>query len=54
MYQEGVYLSEVLSRMNHVFERFRHLSRTRSLKKHQIEEIDYHITEITRILNECN
>ncbi len=45
---------EVLNKMNHVLERFRHLSRTRSLRKDQIEEIDYHINQITMILNKCN
>lgn len=54
MYQNRVYITDILNRMNHVSERLRYLSRSRSFKKEQVEKIDYHLNEITKILNECN
>ncbi len=55
MFQESkVYRNEVLNKMGHVFERFRFLMRTKSLSKEQIETIDYHISEIMKVLNNCN
>ncbi len=54
MFQEKINRNEVLNKMGHVFERFRILMRTNSIKKEEIELIDYHITEIMKILNRCN
>ena len=52
MFQEkNISRNEVLDRMGHVFERLRFLMRTKSLKKEQIETIDYHISEIMKVLN---
>lgn len=53
MFEERIYRNEVLSKMGHVFERFRFLMRTKALNKDQMEVIDYHITEIMKVLNEC-
>jgi len=53
MYENKIYLNELLNKMNHILERMRYLSRSRSFKKDQIEKIDYHLTEIMKILNEC-
>ena len=55
MFQEkNISRNEVLNRMGHVFERLRFLMRTKSLKKEQIETIDYHISEIMKVLNNYN
>ncbi|MGZ7044305.1 MAG: hypothetical protein ACXVHS_05930 [Methanobacterium sp.] len=55
MFQENkITRNEVLNKMGHVFERFRFLMRTKSLNKEQLETIDYHITEIMKVLNKCN
>lgn len=55
MFQESkVSRNEVLNKMGHVFERFRFLMRTKSLTKEQIETIDYHISEIMKVLNNSN
>lgn len=51
MFQEKIYRSELLNKMEHVFERFRFLMRNRSLDKDQIETIDYHLSEIMKVLN---
>ncbi|MDI9623346.1 MAG: hypothetical protein QFX38_00425 [Methanothermobacter sp.] len=47
------YISSLLIRMDHVYERMKILSRTRALKKEDMERIDYHLTQIMKILNEC-
>ena len=47
------YISSLLIRMDHVCERMKILTRTRVLKKEDMERIDYHLTQIMRILNEC-
>lgn len=49
--QNKISRNEVLNKMGHVFERFRFLMRTKSLDKMQIETIDYHISEIMKVLN---
>jgi len=54
MFQEKVYRNEVINKMGHIFERFRILMRTNSIKKEEIEVIDYHLTEIMKILNKCS
>lgn len=54
MYPTRTYMNELLTRMDHVFERMRIVSRTRSLKREEIEEIDHHLSEIMRILNKYN
>jgi hypothetical protein len=53
MFQNKVYRNEVLNKMGHVFERFSFLMRTRSLNKEQVETIDYHLSEIMKVLNKC-
>lgn len=53
MFEERIYRNEVLGKMGHVFERFRFLMRTKALNKDQMETIDYHISEIMKVLNEC-
>jgi hypothetical protein len=53
MYENKIHLNELLTRMNHILERMRYLSRSKSFKKDQIEKIDYHLTEIMKILNDC-
>ncbi len=54
MFQEKkISTNEVLNKMGHVFERFRILMRTKSLNKEQIETIDYHLSEIMKVLNKC-
>jgi len=47
------YISSILVRMDHVCERMKILSRTRVLKREDIEKIDYHLTQIMKVLNEC-
>ncbi|HEX7469087.1 MAG TPA: hypothetical protein VF324_10975 [Methanobacterium sp.] len=54
MYQEKIYGNDVLNKMGHVFERFRFLMRTKSFKKEQMEIIDYHLSEIMKVLNESS
>jgi len=54
MYHERIYPSDVLNKMGHVFERFRFLMRSKSFKKEQMETIDYHLSEIMKILNESS
>lgn len=58
MYQEKnhgrIYSTDVLNKMGHVFERFRFLIRSRSLSQKDMETIDYHLTEIMKVLNNCN
>jgi D-lyxose ketol-isomerase len=54
MYQSKIYVNDILNKMNHVFERFTYLSRSKSFKKEQVDQIDYHLNEIMKILNECN
>lgn len=54
MYPTRTYMNELLNRMDHVFERMRILSRTRSFRKEEIEKINYHLTEIMKILNQYN
>ncbi len=51
MFQEKVYRTEVLNKMGHVFERFRILMRTSSLQQEEIETIDYHLSQIIKVLN---
>ncbi len=51
MYQK-VNRSEVLNKMGHVYERFRFLSRTRSLTDDQIEDIDQQLSRIIDVLNQ--
>jgi len=53
MYQERIYRTDVLNKMGHVFERFRFVIRSRSLSKEQLKTIDYHLSEIMKVLNEC-
>jgi hypothetical protein len=52
MYQEKIYRNDVLNKMDHIFERFRFLMRSKSFEKEQIEIIDYHLSEIMKVLNE--
>lgn len=52
MFEEKIYINEVINKMEHVFERFRYLTRTRSLDQDQMKTIDYHLSEIMKVLNE--
>ncbi len=52
MYEQKIYRTEVLNKMGHVFERYRFLMRSRSFDKKQVETIDYHLSEIMKVLNE--
>lgn len=54
MFEDKIYVNEILDKMEHVFERFRFLMRSKSFNKNQIETIDYHLTEIIKVLNEFN
>ena len=54
MYQNKVYVTDVINKMGQIIERFRLLSRKKSFSKEEIENIDYHLSEIMKILNECN
>lgn len=54
LYHEKIYTNDVLNKMAHVYERFRILTRSKSFNKDQIQKIDYHITEIMKILNKCS
>ncbi len=53
MFQEKIYRTDLVNKMGHVFERFRFVMRTKSLNQEEIETIDYHLTEIMKILNKC-
>ncbi|NYB52061.1 MAG: hypothetical protein HVN35_05850 [Methanobacteriaceae archaeon] len=46
--------TEVLYKMDHIFERFKFISRSRSLSDEQINNIDYHLSEIIEVLNQCS
>ena len=52
MYEQKAYRTEVLNKMDHVFERYRLLARTKSFNKEQVEIIDYHLSEIINVLND--
>ncbi len=52
MYEQKTYRTEVLNKMDHVFERYKFLLRTKSFNKDQIETIDYHLSEIIKVLND--
>lgn len=54
MYQSKVYVNDILNKMSHVLERFTFLSRSKSFKKEDVDQIDYHLNEIMRILNGYN
>lgn len=54
MFEEKIYRNEVINKMGHVFERFRFLMRTKSLDHDQVKTIDYHLSEIMKVLNECS
>lgn len=51
MFQEKIYRNDVLNKMGHVYERFRILMRTSSLQQEEIETIDYHLSQIMKVLN---
>jgi len=51
MFQEKIYRNDVLNKMGHVYERFRILMRTSSLQQDEIETIDYHLSQIIKVLN---
>ena len=53
MNEQKMYRTEVLNKMDHVFERYKFLVRTKSFNKEQIETIDYHLSEIIKVLNDC-
>ncbi len=53
MYEQKIYRTEVLNKMGHVFERYRFLIRSKSFNKEQMETIDYHLSEIMKVLNDC-
>ncbi len=53
LYQQKIYRTDVLNKMGHVFERFRFVIRSRSLSNEQLKTIDYHVSEIMKVLNEC-
>lgn len=53
MFQEKIYRTDLLNKMGHVFERFRFVMRNKSLKQEEIETIDYHLSEIMKVLNKC-
>ncbi|MGF7117314.1 hypothetical protein [Methanobacterium oryzae] len=53
MFQEKIYRTELVNKMGHVFERFRFVVRTKSLNQKEIETIDYHLSEIMKVLNKC-
>lgn len=52
MYSNKISRTDVLNKMGHVFERYRFLTRTKSFKQEQIQTIDYHLTEIMKVLND--
>lgn len=51
MFQNKISRNEMLNKMGHVFERFRFLIRTKSLENEEMELIDYHLSEIMKVLN---
>lgn len=53
MFQEKIYRTDLLNKMGHVFERFRFVVRSKPLKQEEIETIDYHLSEIMKVLNKC-
>ena len=53
MNEQKMYRTEVLNKMDHVFERYKFLVRTKSFNKEPIETIDYHLSEIIKVLNDC-
>lgn len=53
MYEQKIYGTEVLNKMDHVFERYKFLMRSKSFKQEQMETIDYHLSEIMKVLNDC-
>jgi hypothetical protein len=54
MFEEKIYRNEALNKMGHVFERFRFLMRTKSVNQDQMKTIDYHLSEIMKVLNDCS
>jgi hypothetical protein len=52
MFEEKIYINEVITKMGHVFERFRYLTRTKPLDQDQMKVINYHLSEIMKVLNE--
>jgi hypothetical protein len=52
MYSQKIYRTDVLNKMGHVFERYKFLMRSKSFKQEQIKTIDYHLTEIMKVLND--
>ncbi len=54
MFEDKIYANEIIDKMEHVFERFRFLMRSKSFNKDQIQTIDHHLTEIIKVLNEFN
>ena len=52
MFEEKIYINDVINKMGHVFERFRYLTRTRPLNEDQMKVINYHLSEIIKVLNE--
>ncbi|MGC9517289.1 MAG: hypothetical protein ACP5C3_06300 [Methanomicrobiales archaeon] len=54
MYQNKIYITELINKMGQILELFRFKSRKISFNKNKLEKIDYHLTEIIKILNECN
>ncbi|ADZ08305.1 hypothetical protein Metbo_0052 [Methanobacterium lacus] len=52
MYSNKISRTDVLNKMGHVFERYRFLTRSKSFKQEQIQTIDYHLTEIMKVLND--
>lgn len=54
MFEDKIYANEIIDKMEHVFERFRFLMRSKSFNKDQIQIIDHHLTEIIKVLNEFN
>lgn len=52
MFEEKIYINDLISKMGHVFERFRYLTRTRPLNEDQMKVINYHLSEIIKVLNE--
>ena len=53
MYEQKIFRTDVLDKMDHIFERYRFLIRTKSFSQEQIEIIDHHLIEIIKVLNDC-
>jgi hypothetical protein len=53
MYEQKIFRTEVLDKMDHIFDRYKFLIRTKSFNQEQIETIDYHLSEIIKVLNDC-